>query len=198
MSEREDELLNRFLDGELSESDRPEYERYASQNPEFAEMRDDFSAIGEMLRAHVDAEETAMDFSGFAANIDHRLNQEPAPTAAFGVDERETRIVEPQPPSSFGDQIRSWWQQFSTPLLIGAGAAAAIMFFVMRADTPVEPQGAQMASSATAEVVVEAISNEGKKTVLVSMPGEKDESTVIWLLDDEDDDQAPTEGEDPI
>ena len=48
------------------------------------------------------------------------------------------------------------------------------------------------------DVVVDSISNEGTKTVLVSMPAENGESTVIWLLDGEVEEQGPVEGEDPI
>jgi hypothetical protein len=70
-------------------------------------------------------------------------------------------------------------------------AAAAVAVWVMRdtAPTDVLPENGP--------VYVDAVSNQGNQTVLISMPAEKTGATVIWLLDEEDED-TQLEGEDPI
>ena len=72
-------------------------------------------------------------------------------------------------------------------------AAAAVGFWVVGAEDSKGDAGVD-----GGPVVVHAISNEVNKTVLVSMPTQEGESTVIWLLDSEEEDQTPIEGEDPI
>jgi negative regulator of sigma E activity len=203
MTDRENELLNRFLDGELSDADREEFENRMKDNSELVAMRDDFAVIGTMLREHIRCESEVADFSGFAAGIDRLIDlQEPAPTAAFEssvttIDEEKTVAA----PSNLLERAESWWRRNWTPVMLGAAAAAAVIFFVMKPTGPVtgiQPNDEVATATGTNGVVVDSISNEGKKTVLVSMPAQQDESTVIWLLDGEEDDQEAVEGEDPI
>ena len=203
MTDRENELLNRFLDGELSDADREEFENRMKENSELVAMRDDFAVIGTMLREHISCESEVADFSGFAAGIDHLIDlQEPAPTAAF--ESSVTTIDEDKAvaaPSNLLERAESWWRRNWTPVMLGAAAAAAVIFFVMKPTVPVtgmQPNDEVATATGTNGVVVDSISNEGKKTVLVSMPAQQDESTVIWLLDGEEDDQETVEGEDPI
>ena len=61
-----------------------------------------------------------------------------------------------------------------------------------------QPKAKWEGLKADGDVIVDSISNEGNKTILVSMPAENGESTVIWLVDEEDEDEAPVDGEDPI
>ena len=49
MTERQHELLNRFLDGELTEAEQLEFEVELGNDPSLLQMRDDFSAIGNMI-----------------------------------------------------------------------------------------------------------------------------------------------------
>ncbi len=46
-------------------------------------------------------------------------------------------------------------------------------------------------------VYVDAVSNPGNQTVLISMPADNEGATVIWLLDEEAEGTQPLDGEDP-
>ena len=84
MTERQHELLNRFLDGELTEAEQVEFEAELGNDPSLLQMRDDFSAIGNMIRTHVDTEATSVSFEGFIDGIDNKLADfEPAPTLSL-------------------------------------------------------------------------------------------------------------------
>jgi negative regulator of sigma E activity len=203
MTDRENELLNRFLDGELSDVGREEFEHSMRENSDLVAMRDDFEVIGAMLREHISCESEVVDFRGFAAGVDSLIGlEEPAPTAAYESTPQSKVQTPSAPESNLVVRAQSWWRKNWTPVMLGAAAAAAVLFFVMRPANSVDPgeqSSTQVASGAgTNGVVVDSISNEGKKTVLVSMPAQHDESTVIWLLDGEDENQDPAEGEDPI
>ena len=85
---------------------------------------------------------------------------------------------------------------------MGAAAAAAVAFFTLgqTSDQDVNAGISSTIAQGTTDernVVVDSVSNEGQKAVLVSMPAEDEESTVIWLLDDEKTEE-PLDGEDPI
>ena len=58
--------------------------------------------------------------------------------------------------------------------------------------------GGEGVTEVAGSVVVDAVSNEGNKTVLISQPAEDEGATVIWLLDEEEADDRPLDGEDPI
>ncbi len=185
--QRSEELLHRFLDGALSSEEQAELDRYLADDPELIEARNDLSEISAMLRTHIAEEVDAVDFNNFYAGIEARLGEEAAPVPA----------AEPAPtpavsqPGLF-EQLREWFADNWVPVA-GVAAAAAVAFFVVGTDESTGGAGADGGA-----VVVDAISNEGNKTILVSMPSQDGESTVIWLLDNEEDDQAPLEGEDPI
>ena len=50
MTERQDELLNKFVDGVLSESETVEFNEMTAADPELASLQEDFSKIGPLLR----------------------------------------------------------------------------------------------------------------------------------------------------
>lgn len=203
MTDREHELLNRFLDGELTDDEASEFEEALVKNPDLINMRDDFTAIGSLLREHVDLESTEVDFSNFASIIDERIDSmEAAPTAAIDSNRVEQAPIGADPKSNLFDGVATWFRRNWTPVLLGAAAAAAVIFFTLGqtsdqdVNSGVSSTIAQGATDAR-NVVVDSVSNEGQKAVLVSMPAEDEESTVIWLLDDEKTEE-PLDGEDPI
>ena len=198
MTEREHELLNGFIDGELGDEEQAEFERCLEENPDLALMRDDFLSIGTMLRTHIGEESEAVDFSGFMAGLDARLDKEPAPTPAQLPEAKS--VTPPAHDQGLLERLKVWWRQNWGPMMIGAAAAAAIMVYALRSEVPTQGTNPVQvaAGQADGDVIVDSISNEGNKTILVSMPAENGESTVIWLLDEEDEDEAPVDGEDPI
>ena len=180
MNDEDLELLHRVLDGEVSSEEAAEFEARLENSPELAGEREELMQLSAMLRQDISAEVDAVDFSQFYAGIEAQLPdevfapsvaQEPAPTLARAPDE-----------TSLMDRVRAWFQRSWTPLVVGAVAAAAVAVWVMRDTTPVD------ASPDNGPVYVDAVSNQGKQTVLISMPAEESGATVIWLLDEEDED----------
>jgi hypothetical protein len=87
-------------------------------------------------------------------------------------------------------------------VLLGVAVAAAVAFWITR---PTESSAPDRDEGLVAErvdgvepVIIDAVTNEGDKTVLISMPADEDGSTVIWLIDEEQAEPEPVEGEDPI
>ena len=205
MTERQHELLNRFLDGELTEAEQVEFEAELGNDPSLLQMRDDFSAIGNMIRTHVDAEATSVSFEGFIDGIDNKLADfEPAPTAArenielVRAPESGSRVDHPSQGGFLG-----WLKANLMPVTLGAMAAAALLLMVLRStantqDTTNPSESMAQSDVSTGDIVVDSVVNEGGKAVLVSMPTENSESTVIWLLDEEEKAGEPENGEDPI
>jgi negative regulator of sigma E activity len=190
MIERDQELLHRFLDGELSSSEREELEREMAQNPELAQMRKEFEDVGRMLRGHIEEELNSIDFGSFYAGIESRL---PAAVTSGAAVVAPTRPVMSRE-EGMSEQVRSWWSRLWVPALVGAAAAAAVAIFALN-----RPVGPTVHDGVTPQnVVVDAVSNEGNKTVLVSMPVDEDDATVIWLIDGEEEGQTPIDEEDPI
>ncbi|MGC6416264.1 MAG: anti-sigma factor family protein [Bradymonadia bacterium] len=205
MTERQHELLNRFLDGELTEAEQLEFEVELGNDPSLLQMRDDFSAIGNMIRTHVDAEAASVSFDGFIDGIDSKLADfEPAPTAA------RAHVESVRPPVSVAEVdtasqggLLDWLKANLVPVTLGAMAAAAILLVMLRPtastqDTTNPVETVVQEDSSPGEIIVDSVVNEGGKAVLVSMPTEDEESTVIWLLDEEEKAGEPENGEDPI
>jgi len=189
MTDEDLELLHRFVDGEVSAEEAAEFEARLEASPELAGEREELMQLSAMLRQDISREVDAVDFSQFYAGIEAQLPaevfsaevaREPAPTLARAADE-----------PGLMDRIRAWFQQSWTPLVVGAVAAAAVAVWVMRDTNPID------VPPENGPVYVDAVSNQGNQTVLISMPAEKSGATVIWLLDEEDED-TQLEGEDPI
>ena len=181
MSDRHQELLHRFVDGELSAAEAEEWEGACAETPDLRADAEDFAQIGHILREQLGAEVQEADFAGFMVGISAQL-------------ETESPSLRPEPvraqPGAI-DSIKAWWTKNWTPVLVSAAAAAAVSLWV---SLGTQDEGALANDNA---VLVDAVSNEGSKTVLISMPTETEDSTIIWLLEEEADEQ-PTLGEDPI
>ena len=197
MTERQDELLNKFVDGVLSESETVEFNEMTAADPELASLQEDFSKIGPLLRGDIERELEHIDFSSFAAGVSARLNQElPVPSAVLN--EANSSVVSTTSKSireiGLGERLVAWFGSQWKPLALGAAAATAVAFFAVGIETskpssddtligtemadssnstgtsiPGEaPEAGQNATAMTAgAVVVDAVSFEGPKTVLV-------------------------------
>ena len=189
MIERDYELLHRFLDGEMTSAEQQDFERSLAQNTELAAMRRELEEMGRMLRTHVEHELEETDFSNFFAGIEQQL---PAMATVGGASQVARNPVAPVDAKPEGGLV-AWLSRFWAPALIGAAAAAAIaLFAVNRPSTPASGQAAPQV------VVVDSVKIEGTQTVLVMEPVDKDDATVIWLIDGEKESQEPVDGEDPI
>ena len=185
MSEHDHEQLHRYLDGEMDSAERNSFGDTLSQDSALQTDHMEFGAIGQLLREHVADELQDVDFGNFFEKVEAHIDAE-------GI-EPVSNVAAVQQPKTQGPSISPsrWWSKVWAPALIGAAAAAAVIFFAMnRNDAPM--------GATPQQVVVDAVSNDGNKTVLVSMPVSEDHATVIWLIDGEKEDQEPIDGEDPI
>lgn len=194
MTEQDMQLLERFVDGELPVGEIAAVEQRIAAEPEWTEAHADLVALRDILRADVSAAVDAADFSGFFAGIEARLGDAPPAVEASPVPAREAPTVEAS--EGLWGRLRTWWGRNWAPTLIGAAAAAAVAVWAMAPGRDVG--GGEGATEVAGSVVVDAVSNDGSKTVLISQPAEDEGATVIWLLDEEEADDKPLDGEDPI
>jgi len=182
MNERDEERLGRFFDGELSPAEAAEFEPRLEAEPQLQAQMMAMAFTQDAVRELVADQVAAMDFSGFLTAVEERLPAEP---------DAAPRTVEAPKQSTALERVGSWWRRYWTPVLISAVAAAGVAWFVTGRVTDDVSGGS---------IVVEGVQNDGPQTVLISQPEDDGGSTVIWLLDDEQDDGEgfSPEEEDPI
>ena len=197
MSEHDSDLLERFFDGELPAEKAAEVARQLEADEALAAELTELSTLRTMLREHITEGVQAANFDGFFDGISAALAEAPAPRAEAAPSPARA----PAASESTWDKLRAWWGRNWTPVVVSAAAAAAVALIVVRAGGP----GAESMDGVEtdAPVVVEAVSNDGNQTVLISSPAdEAGGATVIWLLEeeqvDQDDPDASLTGEDPI
>lgn len=196
MNDHDIELLERYVDDELSSDEVEVVERHLADDETWAAAHVELLALRSILRDDVEAAADAADFGGFFAAIEARLPAEQPAQAAVETPSRPT----PAEPGLWA-RLREWWSRNWTPVLLGAAVAAAVVFWLTGGNPQSRPDAPMVAEHGgdQAPVVIDAVSNEGDKTVLISMPSDEGGSTVIWLLDEEQQDApAPPDGEDPI
>ncbi len=196
MNEQDMEMLERFVDGELPPDEIAAVERRIADEPGWSAAHADLINLREILQADVAAAVDAADFGDFFARIEARLPDEAPAVEASPVAAREAATPSnPEASDGAWSRLKGWWARNWTPALIGAAAAAAVAFWVA---SPARDDGGEGVTEVAGAVVVDAVSNEGNKTVLISQPAEDEGATVIWLLDEEEADDKPLDGEDPI
>ena len=165
MIDHETERLHRFLDGQMSDEERAEFEATLADNPELKAEIASYSKLGSLLREHVDGVVESIEFEGFFEGIDEKIS-----------------VIEAENSSSFLDRIRAFILSPSsgTALVL---AIVCLSFFMQRKQevAPTSP------NSPTAPIVVEQKPSNGNHLIQVSKPVNKDEPAVIWLLEDEKD-----------
>lgn len=196
MTDHDIELLERYVDHELAPDEVAAVEARIAEDESWSAAHVELLALRALLQDDVEAATDAADFDGFFAAVEARLPHE-APARAEAI--RSPARPETEP--GLWTRLRAWWGRNWTPVLIGAAVAAAVALWVGfgggAAPDPAAPIIADGASAAP--VIVDAVSNEGDKTVLISQPAGEDGATVIWLLDEEQQAApAPKDGEDPI
>lgn len=168
MIDRETELLHRYLDGQLSGDEQQEFEALIESSASLREELADFAQVGDMLREHVSESIDAVSLEGFYDDLEAHLDAEDAKTKV-----------------SLFDRIKQFLS--SPPGATVLVAAAICVFFIYRSQ-PTNPTPTPVDKST--EVLVEKEKTEGADLIKVSKPVNKDERTVIWLMDKEKDSDA--------
>lgn len=196
LSNETESAVGRYFDGEMT----PEEQRAFDAQLETDEgLQAELTALritSELVQAQTQEQVERASFDGFF----ERISAEVPMTAMAPAAQAPAAPAQAQPPASLGARLAAWWRRNWTPVLIGAGAAAAVAFFVMRDDGGVADEADAPMVAESGEVTVDEVNNDGPTTVLISMPADDDDSTVIWLLDEDDDDAADPGAleEDPI
>lgn len=194
MTDTTESAVGRYFDGEMAPEELRAFEAQLEGDSALQEELAALRNTQEIMQTHFEAKVEQASFDGFFDRISMALpaerHIEAAPTPAT-----------PSAPDGLGARLKAWWGRNWTPVLIGAAAAAAVTFFVLRDDTSTIDDADASMIAGSGEVTVDEVNNDGPSTVLISMPADDDDSTVIWLLDDEDEEgaiDAPSAEEDPI
>lgn len=165
MIDHETERLHRFLDGQMSEEERVEFEATLAENPALKEEIATYSKLGGLLREHVDGVVESMEFDGFFDGIDEQIS-----------------AIEAEASPSLLDRVRAFIFSPSsgTALVL---ALVCLIFFMQRKQEVESPSS----TGPSVPVVVEQKPSTGNHLIQVSKPANKDEPTVIWLLEEEKD-----------
>lgn len=182
------EVLSRYLDGVMDESEAQAFVTQMASDSELKAEHDTL-VLAKVLLRHEAEKFDQMELSNFFEGIEAQIANEPAPAPA------QAERSPAQAPAPGG--LIAWWRKYWTPIVAAAATAAAIAFFVSR---PAGPNAGDTVEVAGGAVVVDSIQNTGNTTVLISNPVDDGGATIIWLLDDEDDEGVddPFSGEDPI
>jgi anti-sigma factor RsiW len=124
MARLTDQLLQRYHDGELSESDRRSVEASLAESPEARQSLERIQRLGELLRVMNEEEAAAVSFDGFEQRV---MN---------GLDRAE--------PPGFGERARVWLGEFFEHRKVvwiptaAVAAAAACVMLVLAVATPTQ------------------------------------------------------------
>jgi anti-sigma-K factor RskA len=117
---RNEELLTRWIDGELDAAEQAEFDAVLKADPEFAErVKAEAAQLGDALRAELPAtlEPPYPDF--FNSQIAKRIREEDASA---------------RPVSAGSSASPSVWSWLKSPFTLGAAAAACVVIFFTRGD----------------------------------------------------------------
>jgi anti-sigma factor RsiW len=195
-TENTETAVSRYFDGEMTPEEQRAFDARLESDTELQAELSAMRITSELVQAQTQEHVAQASFDGFFERISAEV-----PMTAMAAEPAPTPAAQAQPPASLGAKLKAWWSRNWTPVLIGAAAAAAVAFFVMRDDGTAAADGEAPMVAESGEVTVDEVNNDGPTTVLISMPADDDDSTVIWLLDEEDDeatDDGALDEEDPI
>lgn len=168
MIDHELERLHRYLDGEMSSDERAAFESALETDETLRAEVDLYSSLGHALREHVEQVVETTEFEGFFDGI-------------------EAQITSTEPQTSIFEKLRTF---IFSPVGGAALVAAAVCLIYFAKTEPAPDETAQP----VAPVVVEQKLNTGNHLIEVSKPVDRNEPTVIWLLEDEKDGGVNADG----
>jgi len=224
MNDRDFDRLQRFFDGDLPAKEAEEVRGHIAADPEWGLAHEALGGIRAGLRERAEIAADSADFGVLWRRIDAALGAEPAgapvgPDAPSLGERFRAWWAAHWTPVVVSAAAAALVAVLVTRALMPAGPSPArapgkapppgpAIAHQQPAPAPPSPapppEGSAGSPEAVAKnapeknVVVDAVRNEGNKTVLINMPMAADGATVIWLLDDEQTEQDSVTGEDPI
>lgn len=121
MKTPDDQLLGRWLDGELTADERPRFEAMMAADPDLKREAESMKQMGDLLRAHVPLERELPHADFFNSQIQERI----------AADQRAEERAKGEPASA------SWFSWLRTPWSLAAVAAVlTVGFFVLQEGKP--------------------------------------------------------------
>lgn len=124
MKTPDDQLLARWLDGELSAEERTRFEAMLSADPGLREEADSLRQLGDMLRANVNMERPLPNADFFNSQIQEQI----------AADQRAEQRAHSTVPAGSGATWLSWLR--SPWIFAGAAAALAVGMLVLPGGSP--------------------------------------------------------------
>ena len=179
----DEQLLILYFDGELDQPEADELEARIERDEALSAQFQELVALRSSMRDHFSSEIERLDLEGFTDRVMSAL-----PEVEFSSIKRETTSAEVEPSSpSLARRVQAWFSQNTSPLLIGAAVACAILFALRATDS--SPQ--------------RSVNAPAGSTVLINLheSEEAESDPVIWVLDEDEADEELEEKEgdqDPI
>ncbi|WP_050031385.1 hypothetical protein [Verrucomicrobium sp. BvORR034] len=126
MKTPDDQLLARWLDGELSADERPRFEAMLEADPALREEASSLRQLGDLLRANVDMERPLPNADFFNSQIQEQI----------AADQRADQRVKSTAAAGSGSSWLSWLR--SPWIFAGAAATLAVGMLVMPSAQPGE------------------------------------------------------------
>lgn len=133
MKTPDEQLLGRWLDGELSPDERASFEAMLDADPALREEAETMKRLGDALRTHVSFEKEVPHADFFNAQVQEGIAAEQRAEERARAGVRST--------SSWFDWLRSPW------MLTGAAAALAVGFFLLQQSEQAAPTRTQILSA---------------------------------------------------
>lgn len=212
MNDHECERLSRYFDDELSAAEAAQIESRIENDAEWRQAYAELDAVRDAVRGYVRTGVERADFGSLWAGIDTEMAESPEPMQAG---------VRPPQGGPWSKFLHVWGANWAT-VVTSAVAAAVVAFVVVqmtgsgpnshsegtttvakssetRSADPARTPGLVPATDTLRDrnVVIDSVINDGNTTVLISMPAEDEGATVIWLLEDEDE-EGDGAGAEPV
>ncbi len=185
------DLLTRHLDGELSARERRRLEAHLRVCPDCRQALEGLRLVSGLLRERLEAPAQAADFEGFEARVLQAVARAPRPPLG-----ERLRMA-------FGEWQRAW-----RPVWVTAAVTAAVLLAVLiplLGQGPEAPAGPAPAADGVAiglapgagvdnEVIIDALEYRGQRSMIFSVS--KNNTTVIWMYDFDNQAAAKDQGDD--
>jgi anti-sigma factor RsiW len=181
-----DELLQRFLDGDLSPSEAEQARSLMASDPEFRLEAESYRRLGDLVRELSHGEACEQEANVIWDRINGRVKNPPSDD-----------IAEPSPAfvwfSEFVAHRKRYWVPFS-----GLGAAAAAAAIVLALHAPVSDVSLPVPDPSELGSRVTSISlNSASTLVLEVETGAGGTAAVLWVTGDDEDESGGGDGSQP-